>query len=139
MATKAGPLQHRELTAPTSDEMWQDFGQRVDLCARLREVLLSYAEGSTVLKELIQVSCCTEWRASDTGPWVLSYRSVQNADDAGAKVIKLCLDFREHGTGAHTGNCVGSLYDETCGVDSSTLGPCMENPTRDIRVQQPTL
>ena len=36
--------------------MWQDFGQRVDLCARLREVLLSYAEGSTVLKELIQAS-----------------------------------------------------------------------------------
>ena len=32
----------------------QDFGQRVDLCARLREVLLSYAEGSSVLKELIQ-------------------------------------------------------------------------------------
>ena len=24
---------------------------------------------------------------------------MQNADDAGAKVIKLCLDFREHGTG----------------------------------------
>ena len=79
----------------------------MDLCARLREVLLSYAEGSTVLKELIQVRNCTDWRARFSGLWVLTDRSVQNADDAGAKVIKLCLDFREHGTGAYTGERVG--------------------------------
>ncbi|XP_020275406.1 sacsin [Asparagus officinalis] len=50
----------------------EDFGQRVDLTRRIREVLINYPEGTTVLKELIQ-----------------------NADDAGATKVCLCLS---HGT-----------------------------------------
>uniref|UniRef100_A0A7C8Z942 Sacsin/Nov domain-containing protein n=1 Tax=Opuntia streptacantha TaxID=393608 RepID=A0A7C8Z942_OPUST len=53
----------------------EDFGQKVDLTRRIREVLLNYPEGTTVLKELIQ-----------------------NADDAGAKRVCLCLDRRSHGS-----------------------------------------
>lgn len=52
----------------------EDFGQRVDLTRRIREVLVNYPEGTTVLKELIQ-----------------------NADDAGATKVCLCLDRRSHG------------------------------------------
>ncbi|XP_008803352.1 sacsin [Phoenix dactylifera] len=55
----------------------EDFGQRVDLTRRIREVLVNYPEGTTVLKELIQ-----------------------NADDAGATRICLCLDRRTHGAGS---------------------------------------
>lgn len=55
--------------------MLEDFGQKVDLTRRIREVLLNYPEGTTVLKELIQ-----------------------NADDAGATKVCLCLDRRSHGT-----------------------------------------
>ncbi|KAM0945268.1 putative transcription factor C2H2 family [Dioscorea sansibarensis] len=56
-------------------EHLEDFGQRVDLTRRIREVLVNYPEGTTVLKELIQ-----------------------NADDAGATKVRLCLDRRTHGT-----------------------------------------
>lgn len=44
------------------EEAWQDFGQRVDLTARIREILLNYPEGSTILKEIVQVhrgDCCS--------------------------------------------------------------------------------
>ncbi|CAN1168841.1 SACS [Linum perenne] len=53
----------------------EDFGQKVDLTRRIREVLLNYPEGTTVLKELIQ-----------------------NADDASATKVRLCLDRRIHAT-----------------------------------------
>lgn len=33
-----------------------DFGQKVDLTARLREILLNYPEGTSILKELVQVT-----------------------------------------------------------------------------------
>jgi hypothetical protein len=36
-------------------EVWQDFGQRIDLAVRIRDVLHDYPEGTSVLKELIQV------------------------------------------------------------------------------------
>ena len=36
-------------------EGWIDFGQKVDLTARIREILLNYPEGTSILKEVIQV------------------------------------------------------------------------------------
>ncbi|KAK9274779.1 hypothetical protein L1049_022031 [Liquidambar formosana] len=58
----------------TESLLLEDFGQKVDLTRRIREVLSNYPEGTTVLKELIQ-----------------------NADDAGATKVCLCLDRRVHG------------------------------------------
>ncbi|XP_050232119.1 uncharacterized protein LOC126680894 [Mercurialis annua] len=58
---------------PPDSVLLEDFGQKVDLTRRIREVLLNYPEGTTVLKELIQ-----------------------NADDAGATKVRLCLDRRNH-------------------------------------------
>ena len=49
-------------------EDWEDFGQKVDLTQRIREVLQNYPEGTTILKELIQ-----------------------NADDSGATKVWLSL------------------------------------------------
>lgn len=46
----------------------------MDLTQRIREVLVNYPEGTTILKELIQ-----------------------NADDAGATRISFCLDRWQHG------------------------------------------
>ncbi len=34
--------------------VWDDFGQKVDLTARLREILANYPEGTSILKELVQ-------------------------------------------------------------------------------------
>lgn len=55
-------------------DITEDFGQRVDLTRRIREILANYPEGTTVLKEIIQ-----------------------NADDAGATKVGFCLDRRKHG------------------------------------------
>lgn len=64
------------MDSPSPESIFlEDFGQKVDLTRRIREVLLNYPEGTTVLKELIQ-----------------------NADDAGATKVCLCLDRRNHGT-----------------------------------------
>lgn len=35
-------------------DAWSDFGQRVDLTARLREILINYPEGTSILKEMVQ-------------------------------------------------------------------------------------
>ncbi|CAM0901691.1 unnamed protein product [Alopecurus aequalis] len=59
---------------PGGGMLLEDFGQRVDLTRRIREVLANYPEGTTALREL-----------------------VQNADDAGASRVRLCLDRRSHG------------------------------------------
>ena len=59
----------------TADEFGEDFGQKVDLTARIREILRDYPEGTSIFKEL-----------------------VQNADDAGASEICFILDCRSHGT-----------------------------------------
>jgi sacsin len=53
---------------------WEDFGQKVDLTARIRELLNDYPAGTAILSELLQ-----------------------NADDAKAREFKLCLDHRTHG------------------------------------------
>ena len=55
----------------------EDFGQKVDLTVRIREILRNYPEGTSIVKEL-----------------------VQNADDAGAQEFKLCLDERAHASRA---------------------------------------
>ncbi|KAE8794685.1 Oxysterol-binding protein-related protein 7 [Hordeum vulgare] len=52
----------------------EDFGQRVDLTWRIRELLANYPEGTPTLRELIQ-----------------------NADDTGASRVRLCIDRRGHG------------------------------------------
>jgi len=52
-----------------------DFGQKIDLTVRIREILRNYPEGTSILKELIQ-----------------------NADDAGATEVALCLDTRSFPT-----------------------------------------
>ncbi|KAJ0674652.1 putative transcription factor C2H2 family [Helianthus annuus] len=62
-----------ESSSSSKSLLLEDFGQKVDLTRRIREVLLNYPEGTTVLKELIQ-----------------------NADDAGATKVSLCLDRRSH-------------------------------------------
>lgn len=59
---------------PEDSEIWdEDFGQKVDLCRRIREILTNYPEGIAVLKELIQ-----------------------NADDSGATTIRFVYDTRNH-------------------------------------------
>lgn len=77
---------HHNSTAPSCDPpchvsfatiSGEDFGQKIDLTVRIREILRNYPEGTSILKEL-----------------------VQNADDAGAREVRLCLDLRQHGTGS---------------------------------------
>lgn len=51
------------------------YTTQVSLCARLREILVAYPEGTSILKELLQ-----------------------NADDAGATRVAFCLDTRAHPT-----------------------------------------
>jgi hypothetical protein len=34
----------------------EDFGQKIDLTVRIRDILRDYPEGTSILKELIQVS-----------------------------------------------------------------------------------
>ena len=48
-----------------------DFGQKIDLTVRIREILRNYPEGTSIFKELIQ-----------------------NADDAKAKSVSFCVDHR---------------------------------------------
>ncbi|TDH74225.1 hypothetical protein CCR75_001452 [Bremia lactucae] len=50
-----------------------DFGQKIDLTVRIREILRNYPEGTSIFKEM-----------------------VQNADDAGATEVSLCIDYRQH-------------------------------------------
>ena len=42
------------MEADVATDVWDDFGQKVDLTARLREILLNYPEGASILKELLQ-------------------------------------------------------------------------------------
>ena len=75
----ASTCRHRlpleEMPPPIDDESDMiNFGQKVDLCQRIRDVLANYPEGA-LLKEM-----------------------VQNADDAGAGTFRVMLDLRSHGT-----------------------------------------
>lgn len=68
----------------------EDFGQKIDLTVRIREILRNYPEGTSILKVCAMIvhgphSCervCQEL--------------IQNADDAGASELKFCLDNRQH-------------------------------------------
>jgi sacsin len=67
-----------------SDVSWgsaEDFGQKVDLTVRIREILRNYPEGLSILKELIQ-----------------------NADDAGARTMRFCTAEPRHVSAAHNSN-----------------------------------
>lgn len=55
----------------------EEFGQKIDLTVRIREILRNYPSGVSILKELIQ-----------------------NSDDAGARMVRFCYDRRQHGTEA---------------------------------------
>lgn len=70
-------------------EAWQDFGQKVDLTARIREILLNYPEGTSILKELVQVGapllrcqgprrnpCCLPGPMSDPTAYIAMTRSM---------------------------------------------------------------
>ena len=57
--------------APTGAFLGEDFGQKIDLTVRIREILRNYPEGTSIFKELIQ-----------------------NADDAKAKSVSFCVDRR---------------------------------------------
>jgi sacsin len=59
--------------AAAAASLGDDFGQRVDLTVRLRELLRGYPEGTSVLREL-----------------------AQNAADAGARSLAQLLDLRTH-------------------------------------------
>ena len=65
--------------AEEDDDGMRDFGQKVDLCQRIRDVTVNYPEGA-LLKEM-----------------------VQNADDAGASTFKVLLDCRTHPTSSLIG------------------------------------
>jgi sacsin len=52
-----------------ADEVWSDFGQKVDLTARLREILLNYPEGTSILKELVQ-NAVSYSQTSNTTQWI---------------------------------------------------------------------
>ena len=42
------------MEADATTDVWDDFGQKVDLTARLREILLNSPEGTSILIELVQ-------------------------------------------------------------------------------------
>ena len=56
-----------------SEDTFEDAGQHEPLIVRLKNILKDYKDGLTIIKELIQ-----------------------NADDAGATVVKICFDARKH-------------------------------------------
>ncbi|GJN26046.1 hypothetical protein PR202_gb13944 [Eleusine coracana subsp. coracana] len=89
---------------PGSGMLLEDFGQRVDLTRRIREVLANYPEGTTALRELIQ-----------------------NADDAGASRVRLCLDRRSHGAASLLAPALAQWQGPHC---SRTTTPC--SPTRTL-------
>ena len=62
----------------SSSTFGADFGQKLSLTTRIREILRDYPEGTSILSEIIQ-----------------------NADDAGAREISFCLDCRTHGMYIH--------------------------------------
>eukprot|EP01083_Nonionella_stella_P165464 550499_1 len=62
------------MSSAEQDSLWaDDFGQKVDLCRRIQEILTNYPQGISVLKEL-----------------------TQNADDANATIIRFVYDSRTH-------------------------------------------
>jgi sacsin len=87
-----------------SFDKWTSFGQRIDICSRIREILINYPEGTSLLKEIVQVTspapqatraCRKRCRTILTlrPSWRCAF---QNADDAGAKKLVFLLDHRHH-------------------------------------------
>jgi sacsin len=87
----------------------ESFGQKVDLTARLREILQNYPEGTTILRELLQNAvraahafglarlCRAARRVQPLTPRARA--GITSQDDAGARTVRLCLDTRTHGKG----------------------------------------
>ena len=73
-------------------EPLEDFGQTVDLAARLREILSNYPEGEfCMVKLLCQSDRMLIYPPSGTS---ILKELIQNADDAGATTISFILDKR---------------------------------------------
>ncbi|OAY69871.1 Sacsin [Ananas comosus] len=64
--------------AAAETALLEDFGQRVDLTRRIREVLVNYPEGTTVLKELIQNA---DDAGATRGPALVAYNDAGFTDD----------------------------------------------------------
>lgn len=74
---------------------------------RIKNVLFDYPEGTSVLKEIVQVSaaCCHLSTAVQMSCIIARPEHaaklllLQNADDAGASTVKFCFDNRRHQAG----------------------------------------
>ena len=101
----------------TETGVWDDFGQKVDLTARLREILLNYPEGTSILKELVQNavrSLLLPPRGAVPPAYSAPRPPLSAQDDAGAKTVRVCLDERTHG--------VDTLaYDKLAGFQGPSL------------------
>ena len=74
------------MSAASWDVSAEDFGQKVDLTVRIREILRNYPEGLSILKELIQ-----------------------NADDAGARTIRFCTAEQRHESHCDSDDALSNL------------------------------
>lgn len=115
------------------------FGQKNDLCARIKEICRNYPEGTSIIKVINlfrllngkvpfsilmkifilillfsppQMDKFTFKSTFDrsSSPFLFYFflhstrqELIQNADDAGARCFKLCLDHREHGVSTVVG------------------------------------
>ena len=111
-------LQHRMAARPSA--FGDDFGQKIDLTARIREILVNYPPGSTIIKEFLQNADGAEsigrreacaWDAMHARACaracVVTMRLLAHTRaralhrtfaDAGASTVKFCVDERSFGT-----------------------------------------
>jgi hypothetical protein len=83
-------MAHSETLADNPAFLLSDFGQKIDLCSRIREILVNYPPGTTVLKEYVQ-------NADDAGsthmPASLYNQAFPLASSQETQDIHTCLTF----------------------------------------------